>query len=167
MLNAASTQPHRAPGRSAGAHAYTSNRPAPRAVLRLFSPGALTIRLFVSIAVTLTVIYLAGWYGWYTTAQMGDPEFGINFSCKRAEHFGQDCPGLFANVLDELGARHVRISAYWSDIEGQPGVYDFRAVDELLSIAESRGARVTVTIGMKAQRFPEFWFPTWLRLAAN
>jgi hypothetical protein len=59
--------------------------------------------------------------------------------------------------------RHVRISAYWSDIERRPGAYDFRSVDRLLEIAAEHGAAVTVTLGMRAQRYPEFWLPTWLR----
>lgn len=125
------------------------------------------LRIFGVAALPLLGLYLGGLAAWPQTARQREPEYGLNFSCKRAAIFDQDCSRLFAEVLDGLGARYVRISAYWSDIEDQPGVYDFSAVDSLLAIAESRGARVTVTIGMKAQRYPEFWFPTWLRLSAN
>jgi hypothetical protein len=39
-------------------------------------------------------------------------------------------------------------------------------VDALLDVALEYGARVTVSVGMRAQRYPEFWFPTWLRESA-
>jgi hypothetical protein len=119
--------------------------------------------------VALLVLALYGFSrcGWYERAPLGDPEYGVNFSCKRAQFFGEDCAALFTRVLTELDVRHVRLSVYWSDVEGEPGVYDFHAIDDLLAIADAHDARVTVTIGMKAQRFPEYWLPTWLRLAAQ
>ena len=125
------------------------------------------LRLWSLVALPLVAVYAVGRCGWYATAAPGEPEYGLNFSCKRAEYLGQDCTRLFATVLDGLDVRHVRLSAYWSDVEQEPGVYSFRAIDEMLAIAHERGVLVTVSIGMKAQRFPEYWFPTWLRLAAG
>jgi hypothetical protein len=126
-----------------------------------------SLRLFLPVAMLLTLVYGLGQSGWYRTAAAGDPEYGVNFSCKQAEYLGLACAPLFERILDDLGVRHVRISAYWSDIERRPGDYDFRSVDRLLDIARSRDARVTVSIGMRAQRYPEFWFPTWLRRSAE
>jgi hypothetical protein len=119
------------------------------------------------VALLLLALYAFGRGGWQSDGATGTPVLGANFSCKQAEYLGMDCGSLFARVLDDLGVRQVRISAYWSDIEREPGVYDFAAVDRLLDLAENRDARVTVSIGMRAQRYPEFWFPTWLRLAAG
>lgn len=127
----------------------------------------LSLRLYVPVALLLLGLYAFSRNGWSTDGVAGTPEHGVNFSCKQAEYLGMACGPLFERVLDDLGVRHVRISAYWSDIEQEPGVYDFTAVDQLLNLAESRGARVTVSVGMRAQRYPEFWFPTWLRLSAG
>lgn len=126
----------------------------------------LPLALLTPPALILVAMFALSSRGWSTTRAEGAPEYGINFSCKRAQFFGEDCAALFRQSLVELNVRHVRLSAYWSDIEREPGVYDFREIDVLLAIAREREAAVTVTIGMKAQRFPEFWFPTWLRLAA-
>ena len=122
---------------------------------------------FGGVALVLLAVYAFSQWGWYEREPLGEPEYGINFSCKRAEFFGQDCAALFERTLAELGVRHVRLSVYWSDVESEPGVYDFQAIDELLAIAAAYDARVSVTIGMKAQRYPEFWLPTWLRLEAR
>jgi hypothetical protein len=123
--------------------------------------------VYVPVALLLTSVYWLGQLGWYRTATAGNPEFGVNFSCKQTEYLGLACEPAFVRILDDLGVRHVRISAYWSDIERRPGDYDFRSVDRLLDIARSRDALVTVSIGMRAQRYPEFWFPTWLRRQAG
>jgi hypothetical protein len=121
------------------------------------------LRVFLPVAALLIGIYALGLTGsqsWDGTTQ---PDYGVNFSCKRADWLGYDCHELFARVLDDLGARHVRLSAYWSDIEAREGIYDFTDIDALLDMAETRGARVTVSIGMKGQRYPEYWLPGWLR----
>ena len=70
-------------------------------------------------------------------------------------------------MLDDLGVSSFRLSVYWSDVEQAPGQYDWSSIDWQLDALHARGARAVVSIGMKAQRYPEFWLPTWLRLAAN
>jgi hypothetical protein len=52
-------------------------------------------------------------------------------------------------------------------VEREPGRYDWSSIDRQLDALHARGARAVVTIGMKAQRYPEYWLPTWLRMAAN
>jgi hypothetical protein len=140
-------------------------QPGPfRRVLRRVPP---VLRIYAPIALVLIAFYGVGRCGWPSTAAEGRPEYGVNFSCKQAQYLGLDCTRLFATVLDDLGVRHVRIAAYWSDIERRPGVYDFSSVDRLLDMAAERGAGVTVSVGMKGQRYPEFWFPAWLRRATQ
>ncbi|MGH2588751.1 MAG: hypothetical protein ACRDJE_27830, partial [Dehalococcoidia bacterium] len=118
-------------------------QPGPfRRVLRRVPP---VLRIYAPIALVLIAFYGVGRCGWPSTAAEGSPEYGVNFSCKQAEYLGLDCTRLFAAVLDDLGVRHVRIAAYWSDIERRPGVYNFSSVDRLLDMAAERGAGVTVS----------------------
>ena len=84
--------------------------------------------MFAVIAAVLLVAYAVESYGWYTTALEGTPGYGVNFGCKRAEYLCQDCAALFAELLDDLGVRLVRLSVYWSDVVGEPGVYDDREI---------------------------------------
>lgn len=125
------------------------------------------LRWFTPVAVALLFLHLLVQEQWYDTAPEANPEWGTNFSCKRAQFFGEDCHAALTAVLDDLGARRFRLSVYWSDVEQQPGVYDWSSIDWQLDALQARGARAVVSIGMKAQRFPEFWLPTWVRLAAN
>jgi hypothetical protein len=103
---------------------------------------------------------------WYTTAAEGRPALGVNFSCQRARYLNLDCDTLLAAVLDDLGAHLVRLSVYWHEAEPAPGRYDWRPIERQLDAVHARGGRAVVSIGMKAQRFPEYWLPVWLRQAA-
>ncbi|MER3419981.1 MAG: hypothetical protein C4290_05415 [Chloroflexota bacterium] len=103
---------------------------------------------------------------WYTTAPAGRPALGVNFSCQRARYLDLDCDALLAAVLDDLGARLVRLSVYWHEAEPAPGRYEWQSIERQLNAVHARGGRAVVSIGMKAQRFPEYWLPEWLRRAA-
>jgi hypothetical protein len=99
---------------------------------------------------------------WYTSAPLGSPTFGANFSCKRAAWLGLDCMRTLERLLDDLGVRRFRLVVYWSEAEPAPGRYDWRAIDAQLDALHARGAKAVVVIGMKGPRWPEFWFPHWL-----
>ncbi len=103
---------------------------------------------------------------WYGTAPERPAAIGVNFSCQRAHYLGLDCDALLAAVLDDVGACLVRLSVYWHEAEPVPGRYDWRAIERQLDAVHARGGRAVVSIGMKAQRFPEYWLPEWLRQAA-
>lgn len=86
---------------------------------------------------------------------------GITFSDKYAETIGLNPDEAFAAMLDDLGVRDVRIPVYWSAVETSAGQYDFSRVDRLLEIASSRGASVTLAIGVKVPRWPECFIPSF------
>ncbi|HEY7293387.1 MAG TPA: beta-galactosidase, partial [Dehalococcoidia bacterium] len=99
---------------------------------------------------------------WYDAAPQRPVQFGASFSCRQVRYLGGDCPTAFAALLDDLGVRHVRLSLYWDEVEPQPGHFDFGETDALLRQAAQRGADVLLTVGIKAQRYPEVYLPSWL-----
>lgn len=118
----------------------------------------------VVLIALLAVAAFVGRY-WYDTAAQGQPEFGISFSCQQARYLlgaATDCPATLAAILDGLGARQVRLSLYWDDVEPRPGTFDFAATDALVRVCAAHGADVLLTVGIKGQRFPEVYLPGWL-----
>lgn len=118
---------------------------------------------------------------WPHTEALGNPAFGINFSCNYAEYLlledaatgnghvpddrpgrARRCAGTLGELLEGLGARHVRLSVEWSQVEPRQGEFDWTLIDALLSEAEEHGARVLLTVGLKAQRHPEYYIPGWV-----
>ncbi len=104
---------------------------------------------------------------------------GINFSCDEAEYLLLEDPALgpagyvpddrpgraewcaetLGRLLDETGARSVRLSVQWDEVQPEPERYDFALVEGLLEAAGTRGVTASVSVGMKAQRHPEYHIP--------
>ena len=93
---------------------------------------------------------------------MALPLLGANFSHRQAEWFGLDPDETFTLLLDDLRVRIFRMSLYWDEIQPEPTRYDFSTIQRKLDRAETRRARVLITVGLKAQRHPWFYPPAWL-----
>jgi hypothetical protein len=76
-----------------------------------------------------------------------DAALGVTFSPRFARWLGLDPLVLYVEMLDELGVRHVRLPAYWGEVEPSPDVYDFSALDPYLAEAERRGVEVVLVVG--------------------
>lgn len=62
----------------------------------------------------------------------------------------------------ELGLKHIRLGCYWAFIEKTTGIYNFSEIDSLVNICGKLGITITLTVGMKAPRYPEYYIPSWL-----
>ena len=102
------------------------------------------------------------WSPWYDTAPLGTPAYGVDFSCRDTDELGEDCRQTLTAILEQLHPRYLRLAAYWDQVEPRPGVYDFSSIDWQIAEAQSHGARVTLSVGMKGQRWPEYYLPAWL-----
>ena len=145
--------------------------------------AVLGLGALLALALLVAMAWLMVRLSWPHVEATGDPELGINFSCNQAEYLLLEDPALgeagyvadsrpgraswcaqvLGALLDDLGAKHVRISVEWSQVEPRPGEFDFTLVDALLAEAGRRGARAVVGIGIKAQRHPEFYIPEWVK----
>ncbi|HKA11170.1 MAG TPA: hypothetical protein VKI99_11960 [Candidatus Dormibacteraeota bacterium] len=86
---------------------------------------------------------------------------GVSFSPGRARHAGLDWRPAFKRVLG-LGLDPIRLSAFWDDVDSNG--YD--DLDWLVSEAARAGPELILTVGMKAQGWPEFYIPGRLQPAA-
>jgi hypothetical protein len=87
---------------------------------------------------------------------------GASFSPRRARGRGLDWQAAFRRLL-ELELSPLRLSTYWDDVDGAGyGELDWQLVE-----AERAGREVVLTVGMKAQGWPEFAIPERLEPAAR
>ncbi len=98
---------------------------------------------------------------------MYQPILGVNFSPRQAEWLGLDAEESFSALLNDLRVRYFRMSLYWDEIQPNPTRYDFSRIQRMLEWAEVRRAKVLLTVGLKAQRHPEFYPPAWLVAAGK
>lgn len=92
---------------------------------------------------------------------MIDPHtFGVSFSIKQ-------CRNLKLNPHDTLewllvqGLRRFRLMSYWNEHEKQPGQYDFSQLDWQLEVIAQTGGIVSLCLGVKQPRWPEYHWPAW------
>ncbi len=91
----------------------------------------------------------------------GTTVYGATFSRGYAEYLGLDWKTVYAEMFDDLDLRLVRISAYWNEIEPEPGRFDFTDLDWQVEEAARRNVRIILVMGMKSPRWPECYLPDW------
>jgi len=89
--------------------------------------------------------------------------WGVNFSQKHAEDLGLDWQETFLAILDDLGARNLKINTQWDLIEAEKDKYDFDDLDWQIQKAKERGAEIILIVGMKTPHWPECHIPDWAK----
>lgn len=90
-----------------------------------------------------------------------DARYGFTWSNPYARQLGLDPEAGFAQAIMELRPEHVRLPAYWSDIEKERGTYDFSELDAQMEVVKAAGVPVTIALGSRVPRWPECWEPQW------
>lgn len=89
--------------------------------------------------------------------------WGVNFSQKQAGDLGTDWREVYLALLDDLGARKIKLATYWSLIESSEGKYNFDDLDWQIEEARKRDAKMILVVGMKTPRWPECHVPDWAK----
>ena len=76
--------------------------------------------------------------------------WGVNFSQKHAEGLGLDWKAVYSALIDDLGAKNIKLATYWDLIEKEEGNYDFTDLDSQIGEAEQKGVSLLLVIGMKS-----------------
>lgn len=91
-----------------------------------------------------------------------ETRYGFTWSVPYARSLGIDPQKGLELALKDLKPEHVRIPAYWSEIEKERGVYDFAWLDAQMETAAAHGTKVTLVVGSRVPRWPECWEPDWV-----
>ena len=90
---------------------------------------------------------------------MIDPRaYGVSFSVKQCRNFGLDPKETLAWLLKQ-GWRRFRLMSYWNEHEKSQGIYDFTELDWQMKMIENAGGTVTLCLGVKQPRWPEYHWP--------
>lgn len=87
--------------------------------------------------------------------------YGTTFSNKYASALGLNWQDAYLKVLDELGAKNIRVIAYWDEIEKTKNQYDFSNIKWQLNETDKRNVNIILTMGRKVPRYPECFVPNW------
>ena len=87
--------------------------------------------------------------------------YGLTFSPRQAESLGLDWKEAYLSILNDLGVRRLRLSAYWNEIEPKDNEYDWERLDWQIDEAGKAGAEIILALGGRLPRWPECHFPDW------
>jgi hypothetical protein len=90
------------------------------------------------------------------------PDFGVTFSQKYALDLELDWRQTYLAILDDLKVSHLRLIAYWDELEKNQDQFDFIDLDWQIAEAEKRRIAVVLVVGRRAPRWPECHDPSWL-----
>jgi len=115
----------------------------------------------VSLILLVIILIIVGYFFIGFSKEAKNITWGINFSQKHAEGLDLDWKGTYLAILDDLGAKNIKIAVHWDFVEGEEGKYYFSDLDWQIDEAEKRGAEIILVIGMKTPRWPECHIPKW------
>lgn len=119
------------------------------------------ILFLITILITLLIIILL--IVSLTIKPIERPTFGLTFSRFKAEYLNLDWRETYLAVLDDLKVKHLRLAAYWPDIEPQIDSFDFSNLDWQINEAEKRGAKIILAVGLRLPGWPECHLPEWAK----
>jgi len=126
-----------------------------------------TIKLIIILLVLILILWLFWWlkfakhYPRHINLSAKPDYYGVTFSKKFASQLGLDWRQAYTAILDDLGAKNIRLPIYWDDIEKVKGQYDFSDYDYLFAEGDKRGVSFIASIGWRLPRWPECHAPSW------
>ncbi len=129
--------------------------------IRLILKKILKISSWVAISLAILLLVLVAIFSIGSNKPAENMVWGVNFSQKHASALGLDWRETYSAILDDLGARQIRIASHWDLIEKEPGRFDFSDLDWQVDMAATRNAKIILAVGMKTPRWPECHLPGW------
>jgi hypothetical protein len=118
--------------------------------------------LGLSAFVLISIGSMYGLAQWYISKNRHIPiTVGATFIPNYAKYFELNPHDTLTAIIDDLGIKRLRLVSYWSDIEKEQGVYNFDELDWQMKLAEDRGVKVSLALGLRQPRWPECHMPSW------
>ncbi len=88
-------------------------------------------------------------------------QFGATFSHPHLEYLKIPLEFALEESLKQ-NFTYLRLGAYWNRIEKNPNQYDFAELIYLLNFFAKNKQKIILTLGVKAPRWPEFYWPDFI-----
>lgn len=120
-------------------------------------------RIIKIFLLTFTVFFLAFMFYLFfgRTPSQKSITWGVNFSQMQAESLGLDWKKTYLAVLEDLGAKNIKLHTQWDFVEGKKDNFYFNDIDWQINQAQKQGAKLIYVVGMKTGRWPECHLPEW------
>ena len=92
-----------------------------------------------------------------------EPAWGVTFSRSYTLDLQLDWRETYLAILDDLKISHLRLVAYWDEIEPEKDSYNFTDMDWQIREASAREVSIILAIGRRLPRWPECHDPGWAK----
>lgn len=117
---------------------------------------------FSVIGIVSCVFVAVPLFFWFHTSEADNhTTWGVNFSESQAEYLGLDAKETYLAIINDLGAKHIKLHINWNATEIANDVYDFSSLDFQVAEAEKHNVKLILVVGMKTGRWPECHTPEW------
>ena len=127
----------------------------PKHILQKFA-SILTLTLLTGFFV---MVFLLLWS--HDSKAESELVWGVNYSESQAVYLGLDPAKTYSAIIDELGAKHIKIHVNWNATEVSQSQFDFTSLDRMVEEAGDKNVKLVLVIGMKTGRWPECHTPNW------
>ncbi|MFH1967845.1 MAG: hypothetical protein ABIJ84_00470 [bacterium] len=87
--------------------------------------------------------------------------WGVDFSQMQAESLGLNWQEVYLAIINDLGAKNLKLHTQWDWVEGKRDDYYFVDIDWQIKQAEKNGVNIIYVVGIKSGRWPECHVPVW------
>ncbi|HUA12957.1 MAG TPA: hypothetical protein VL989_00435 [Candidatus Sulfotelmatobacter sp.] len=123
----------------------------------------LSVVILAAIVIMVLIIYIIG--QWYIFSERNTKlQLGVSFIPDYAQSLGLN-PEQTMDSLISINVKQFRLVSYWSDVEPEPGIYNFSQLDWEFAKADAAHAKVILTLGLRQPRWPECHPPSWVNTA--
>ncbi|MEX0917321.1 MAG: beta-galactosidase [Candidatus Paceibacterota bacterium] len=119
------------------------------------------VQKFFAVLLFVVLAFLAAFLLLAQEEKPGVITYGVSFNTLYARELGLDEKEVYRAILDDLGARHLRLAAHWDMVEPQDDAYNFSELDFQMNEAKERNADVILGVGRRLPRWPECHVPKW------
>lgn len=93
--------------------------------------------------------------------------WGVDFSQMQAEALKLNWKQTYSAIIDDLGAKNIKLHTQWDFVEGKKGKYFFDDIDWQVSQAEQNNVKLIYVLGLKTGRWPECHVPEWAEILSK
>ena len=117
----------------------------------------------IILYILIFLLVVVGFFFIGSAPQAKEITWGVNISQKHAENLGLDWKETYSALIDDLGAKNIKLATYWDLIEKKESEYNFSDLDWQIEKAEEKRVKILLVIGMKTPRWPECHIPEWAK----
>ncbi len=125
------------------------------------------MRKFLKIVILCLIIILAlavFLFCYFFVGKASVPKsitWGVDFSQMQAESLKLNWKETYLTIINDLGAKNIKIHTQWDWVEGKKDKYYFNDIDWQLAQAKNSDVKIIYVVGMKSGRWPECHVPVW------